>query len=153
MNQTLSLYQRLIRFPMGKTIFTRGLTFRAPYFASIHPLVTELHPGYCSVRVKDRRSIRNHIGSIHAGAMCTLSELVGGLAVETTIPSNLRWIPREMSVEYSKKAKGTLTAICEFDPQVLIPGDIRLPLDIKDESGDVVLMATITFYISERPAK
>ena len=151
MNSTLSLYHRLTKVPWGKNIFTRGLTFRAPYFASIHPLVVELRPGHCSVKMKDRRSVRNHIGSINAGAMCTLSELTGGLAVEATIPSNLRWIPKEMSVEYVKKARGTITGICEFNPDILLPGDVRLPIEIKDESGDTTLRAMILFYISQRP--
>lgn len=121
MNRTLSLYRRLTKIPLGKIIFSKGLTFRAPYFASIRPMVAELHSGYCRVKIKDRRSVRNHIGSINAGAMCTLSELTGGLAVEATIPSNLRWIPKEMSVEYVKKAKGTITGICEFNPDILVP--------------------------------
>ena len=77
MRGTLSLYQRLSKFPFGNTIFSWGVSLRAPYFASIHPLIIDLRPGYCRVRIRDRRSIRNHIGSIHAGAMCTLSELVG----------------------------------------------------------------------------
>lgn len=151
MNRTLSLYQRLTKIPLGNIIFSRGLAFRAPYFASIHPLVAELHPGYCRVQMKERRSVRNHIGSINAGALCTLSELTGGLAVEATIPSKLRWIPKEMSVEYVKKARGTITGICEFNPDKLVPGDVRLPFEIKDESGDTVLRAVILFNISERP--
>jgi hypothetical protein len=38
--------------------------------------------------------------------MFTLSELTGGLAVEASIPSNLRWLPKEMTVNYTKKAAG-----------------------------------------------
>ncbi len=151
MNSTLSLYTRLSKFPLGNAIFTKGLTLRAPYFGSIHPLVVDLRPGYCQVRIKDRRSIRNHIGTIHAGAMCTLSELVGGLAVDVSIPPNLRWIPREMTVHYLKKARGTLTAVCTLDPALLAPGDLSLPLEIQDGAGDTVLSANIIFYLSERP--
>jgi acyl-coenzyme A thioesterase PaaI-like protein len=152
MNKTLSLYQSCAKFPLGKITFSKGLTFRVPFFASIRPKITDLHPGHCRVKIKDRRSIRNHIGSINAGALCTLSELAGGLAVEASIPPNLRWIPKEMSVEYVKKAKGTITGICEFDPKILAPGDVRLPIKIQDKSGDVVLRASILFYLSERPA-
>lgn len=151
MNRTLSLYQKLTKFPLGKLIFSKGVAFRAPYFASIHALVTELRLGYCRAMIKDRRSVRNHIGSIHAGAMCTLSELTGGLAVDATLPPHLRWIPKSMSVEYVKKARGTIKGICEFNPDILVPGDVSLPLEIQDESGDVVLKAVILFYISERP--
>lgn len=151
MNSTLRLFRKLSKFPLGNAIFSKGVSLRAPYFASIHPLVVDLRPGTCEVRIKDRRSIRNHFGSVHAGAMCNLSELVGGLAVDVSLPSRLRWIPKEMNVRYLKKAKGTLTGICSFDPAVLVPGDISLPLEIRDEAGNAVLQATIIFYISERP--
>lgn len=149
MNKSLNLYKQISKFPLGNHIFTKGLTFRAPYFSTIHPLVIELSSGFCKVEIKDRRSIRNHIGTINAGAMCTLSELTGGLAVEASIPSNLRWIPKEMKVSYTKKAKGKLTGLCSFDPNLLVPGDIKLPIEIKNESGETVLNATILFYISE----
>jgi len=102
------------------------------------------------VGIKDRRSIRNHLGSIHAGALCTLSELTGGLAIEVTLLSNLRWIPRGMTVQYIKKARGNLVGECSVDPSVLTPGDVEVPLEIKDGLGDTVLNAVIVFNISER---
>ncbi len=150
MSSTLSLYKRFTRYPFGSAIISMALGFRAPYFSTIHPRVTQLRPGYCSVEIKERRSIRNHIGSINAGALCTLSELVGGLAVEATIPSSLRWIPKEMTVQYMKKAKGKLVGECSVDPGILTPGDISVPLKIKDETEETVLNAVIVFHISER---
>lgn len=150
MSGTLSLYERLARFPLGHIIFSRALAFRAPYFSTIHPHVTDLRSGYCRVEIKDRRSIRNHLGSVHAGALCTLSELAGGLAVEATLPSRLRWIPKEMTVQYIKKAKGNLVGKCSIDPSVLVPGDVRVHIDIKDVTGETVMNAVIVFYISER---
>lgn len=150
METTLNLYERFARFPFGSVLFSRALTIRAPYFSTIHPHITDLRRGYCRVEIKDRRAIHNHIGSIHAGALCTLSELTGGLAVDASIPSNLRWIPREMTVQYTKKAKGDLIGECSVDPDILFPGDVKVPLDIKDKMGDTVLKAVIVFYISER---
>ncbi len=150
MSGILSLYERFTGFPLGKILFSKGLSFRAPYFSTIHPRVTHLRSGYCQVEIKDRRSIRNHLGSIHAGALCTLSELTGGLAVEATLPFSLRWIPKEMTVQYIKKARGKLVGKCSIDPSVLVPGDVKVPLEIEDGAGDIVLNAAIVFYISER---
>ena len=150
MGTTLSLYEQFAKYPMGNILFSKALSFRAPYFSTIHPRVTDLHSGYCQVEIKDRRSVRNHLGSIHAGALCTLAELTGGLAVDATLPSNLRWIPKAMSVQYLKKAKGRLVGRCSIDPKTLVPGDINVPLDIKDASGQTVLNAVIVFYISEK---
>ena len=153
MSGTLTLYERFTRFPLGNTLFSKALSFRAPYFSTIHPRVTELRSGYCQVEIKDRWSIRNHLGSIHAGALCTLSELTGGLAVEATLPLNLRWIPKGMTVQYIKKAKGRLVGKCAVDPNTLVPGDIKVNIDIKDDSGETVLNAVIVFYISEKKEK
>jgi acyl-coenzyme A thioesterase PaaI-like protein len=150
MSNTLALYQRYTKWPFGKHLISAALGMRAPYFSTIHPLILELAPGLCRVEIKDLRSIRNHFGTIHAGAMCTLSELVGGLAVDASLPKDLRWIPKEMTVRYLKKAKGTLTAFCSFEPGILVPGDIPISLQIMDSSGENVLDATILFYISEQ---
>jgi uncharacterized protein (TIGR00369 family) len=150
MTSTLALYQRFTRLPLGGSLFNIGLTLRAPYFSTIHPRVTDLRPGYCRAVIKDRRSIRNHLGSIHAGALCTLAELTGGLAVEATLPPGLRWIPSEMTVQYVKKARGRLSGECSVDPTALVPGDVRVPLQIKDGAGDSVLKAEIVFHVSER---
>jgi uncharacterized protein (TIGR00369 family) len=150
MSSTLNQFNRFSRVPSGSNLFSKALSFRAPYFSTIHPHITDLRPGYCRVEIKDRRSIRNHLGSIHAGALCTLSELVGGLAVDATLPSNLRWIPRQMTVQYLKKARGDLVGECSVDPGILVPGDVDVPLGITDGKGDSVLKAVIVFYISER---
>ncbi len=153
MGATLSLYEQFTKYPMGNVLFSKALSFRAPYFATIHPRVTELRSGRCTVKIKDRRSIRNHLGSIHAGALCTLAELTGGLAIEATLPSNLRWIPKGMTVQYVRKAKGTLVGRCSVDRVALVPGDINVPLEICNESGEAVLNGVIVFYISERKDK
>jgi acyl-coenzyme A thioesterase PaaI-like protein len=150
MSGTLSLYERFTRFPLGTILFNRALGFRVPYVSTIHPDVTDLRSGYCQVEIKDRRSIRNHLGSVNAGALCLLGELTGGLAVEATLPSNLRFITKEMTVQFLKKAKGNLVGKCSVDPSVLVPGDVKVPVEIKDGTGDTVLNAMIVFYIGER---
>ena len=150
MSTTLTLYKQFIKYPFGGFLFSRALSFRAPYFSTIHPHVTHLRSGYCRVEINDRRSIRNHLGTVHAGALCTLSELTGGLAVEATLPLSLRFITKEMTVQFIKQAKGNLVGKCSVAPSVLVPGDVRVPVEIKDGTGDTVLNAVIVFYIGKR---
>ena len=152
MNKTLKIYRQLSRFPGGKWLFSRVLTLRAPYFATIHPQIQELGTGRSRVKIKDRRSIRNHLGSVNAGAMCTLSELTGGLAVDASISQDLRWIPKQMEVNYLKKAEGVLVGTCDIDPATLIPGEVDVEVEIADTSRSSVLRARINFYISRQPA-
>lgn len=153
MSRTLSLYERFTRYPLGNTIFSKALCFRVPYCSTIHPLVTGLRSGHSQIEVDDRWSIRNHIGTVHAGALCTMSELTGGLAVDTALPPNLRFIPREMTIQYIKKATGTLKGKCSIDSSAAVAGDIKVPVEITDNSGDTVVKAVIVFYISEKKDK
>lgn len=146
----LDAYQQITRFPGGKYLFNKLIGFKAPFFARIHPNVLELKRALSVVEIKDRRGVRNHIGSVNAGAMCTLAELSGGLALDAAIPGHLRWLPRSMTVAYLKKAKGTLIARCEFDPQIIHEGDIVVPLEILDPGNELVFTAEITFYISKK---
>jgi len=146
----LDSYQKIARIPGGKYLFNKLIGLKAPFFARIHPNVLELKRALSIVEIKDRRSIRNHIGSVNAGALCTLAELSGGLALDAAIPHDLRWLPRRMTAAYLKKAKGTLIARCEFDPQIIHEGDIVIPLEITDPGNDIVFTAEITFYISKK---
>ncbi len=146
----LDAYRKVTGFPGGKYLFNKLIGYKAPFFGTIHPNILELESALSVVEMKDRRSIRNHIGSVNAGAMCTLAELSGGLALDAAIPRDLRWLPRGMTVAYLKKANGTLTARCEFDPGIIREGDIVLPLKVYDPANEVVFTAEIVFYISKR---
>ena len=99
MGSIMEIYQRCERLPLGKALFSKLVCFKAPYFNSIRPRFLELGPGYCRIALKKRRSVTNHIGSVHAIAMCNLAELAAGTMVEAGIPGHLRWIPKGMTVK------------------------------------------------------
>ncbi len=150
MTTILNKYKKLTSYPGGRYLFNRIVGFTAPFFATIKPDIKQLEVGLCIVQVKDRRRIRNHIGTINAGAMCTLAELTAGMAVDASIPKSLRWIPKQMTVAYLKKARGTLKAVCKFDEDILQSGDIKIPVRLLNSADEEVFTATISFYISER---
>jgi acyl-coenzyme A thioesterase PaaI-like protein len=148
----LDTYKKVTNYPFGRFFFNKGIGFVSPFFGKLKPNVVDLKPAFCVVEMKDRRGVRNHIGTINAGAMCSLAELTAGMAVDAGIPSHLRWLPKAMSVSYLKKAKGTLRAKCEFDLGLLQKGDVAIPLEINDTENDKVFTAQITFHISEKRA-
>lgn len=148
----LSSWQRISKYPAGKWIFSTLLCWKAPYFSTIQPRFIELAPGYCEVVIKKRRAILNHLGTVHAAAMCNLAELVGGSMTDATIPSNFRWIPKGMTVEYLKKAKSDLRAVAKFEPIPQFSGASELPVRvvINDTNGIEVFHATISMWISPK---
>ena len=86
-SSVLSLYRRITRWPAGHWLFSRAGLSQAPYFATIAPRFVALEPGRCEVRIRDRRRVHNHIGTVHAIALCNLAELSAGVMTDATIPA------------------------------------------------------------------
>ena len=103
-------WERLENMPFGKTLFSRVICWKAPYFASISPCIEEFRPGFARVSMKKRRAVQNHIGTVHAIAMCNLAEMAAGTLTEISIPASMRWLPKGMQVEYLKKAETDVEA-------------------------------------------
>ena len=79
--------------PGDKWLFAR-LVYQGPYFVSID----RLEPGLCVGRIRHRRRLTNHLGTVHAIALCNLAELVRGIMVDASTPAGMRWIPKGMQL-------------------------------------------------------
>ena len=155
-NAILALHRRLLRWPGGRWLFSRLVCFKAPYFGSISPLVERLEPGRCEASLRHRRRVTNHIGTVHAIALCNLAELAGGLALEASLPPAMRWIPRGMEVEYLRKAVGTMRAVATpmEPPREAAQGhDLPVEVVVTDPAGEAVFRAVIRMWVSPRPPR
>jgi len=153
MKTILQRYNQLSQYPGGRALFGILVGLSAPFFGKIRPKFISLKPAYCETQIKDRWGVRNHLGTINAGALCSMAEMTGGLALDSTVDKSMRWIPRSMTVEYLAKATGTITAISEFDSTIVEEGDVVIPIIIKNTKQETVFKADITFYISLKKAK
>ena len=149
----LPLFRRLSSKPGGKWLFSRLVCLKAPYFASIAPRMELLEPGRAVATLRHRRAVTNHLGTVHAIALCNLAEFTGGLACDLSIPASMRWIPRGMTVEYLKKAVGSMraTATPAFAPRDAAEG-YELPFEVVVENpqGEAVFKASIAMWVSPR---
>ena len=151
MSPALIHWKRLHSRPLGKWLFSRLICWKAPYFATIAPRFEELGPGRARVSMKKRRAVTNHIGTVHAIAMCNLAELAAGTMTEVSIPSSMRWLPKGMTVEYVKKAQGDIEATATVGAIAEGPGrEVPVAVEMKDGAGEVVCRATITMWVAPR---
>jgi acyl-coenzyme A thioesterase PaaI-like protein len=152
----LHLYNRITRKPFGHWLFSRLICFKAPYFGSIKPRMTVLEPNRAEATIAHRRSVTNHLGTVHAIALCNLAEFTGGLMTDVSIPASMRWIPKGMSVEYLKKAVGAQRGVAtpEFPPREAAEG-YELPVNVvvTDTQGETVFKARISMWVSPKPAR
>ncbi|WP_300616758.1 hotdog fold domain-containing protein [Dokdonella sp.] len=151
-SQALRLFRRLGGSSPGRWLYSKLICRRAPYFASIAPRVEALAPGRCVVRIRDRRAVRNHIGTVHAIALCNMAELAGGLATDATIPGSARWIPKGMTVRYLAKARGEMTATAKVAAiaDASSAQDLHARVEVRDEGGTLVFDADIAMWVSPR---
>jgi uncharacterized protein (TIGR00369 family) len=147
----LALWNRLGNVPFGKAIFSRLLCWKAPYFSTIRPRFEELRPGYSRVSMAKRRAVTNHIGTVHAIAMCNLAELAAGTMTEISVPPGMRWLPKGMAVEYLKKAESDLEAHARAGEIAAGPGrEVPVTVEVKDRAGETVCRAVVTMWVSPR---
>lgn len=150
-NPAMALWKRCEGLPFGRAIFSRLICFKAPYFGSIRPRFEEFRPGYARVSMAKRRAVTNHIGTVHAIAMCNLAELAAGTMTEITIPPTMRWLPKGMAVEYLKKAETGVEAHASVGEIAEGPGrDVPVTVEVKDRAGETVCRAVITMWVSPR---
>ena len=153
---TLAMYRRLAKYSSSGWLFSRAVCFRAPYFASIKPLVTRLEPGLCVAEIPHRRAVQNHIGTVHAIALCNLAELTAGLVCEASLPTSMRWIPKGMEVDYVAKANGRMRAEARpAVPAVHAESGYELPIavSVTDPGGTEVFRARIRMWATPKPAR
>jgi len=148
-----ALWARLSPLPGGKRVCSWLLGRRVPYTCTIRPRVIELGGGHAKIQIADRRSVRNHLNSVHAVALANLAEVTSGLALLTGLPPNVRGIPVRLSIAYFKKARGLLTAEARCPlPDTSVDAEHDFETVVSDASGDVVARATVRWRLGPAPA-
>ena len=152
-NYVLSTYERLVKYPFGKRLFSWFTANKAPYFKTITPLVTELRPNHCEVVFKKRKIVQNHIGTVHVIAICNGLEMAMGFMCEASIPTHLRWIPKGMELTYPSKAGSDIRCVAEVTDDAWKPGNLPIKVTAYDINDNIVVCGTITVWVSEnRPS-
>lgn len=156
MNKAIKTFNSLKGIPFGKKIFSYIICSKAPYFKTIRPLFVELEPGKCVIFMKKRKSVTNHLKTVHAIAMCNLVELAGGLCTDVSIPEGIRWIPKGMTVEYLALAKTDLLGVCNIDVEKIkvwdLSKDYPAEVNLYDTSDKIVMRGVINIHLSQKRA-
>ncbi|HET7684701.1 MAG TPA: hotdog fold domain-containing protein [Marmoricola sp.] len=155
MANVLALHRTAQRVPLvGERLFSFAFAQVAPYFWSIRPRFTVIEPNHAEVVIPKRRGVQNHIGTVHAIALCNGLEAAMGVLAEASIPADRRWIPKGMEVSYTAKATSDITCIAETDPEQWTGGDPDVPVRVKGvrDDGTVVIEGVIRLWVTKKPA-
>lgn len=152
MPDVLRLWQLARRIPAGERVFSRAFAWRAPYFGTIRPRFTVVEPGHAELVIRNRRRVHNHLGTVHAIALCNGLEAAMGALAEASIPTDRRWIPKGMEVAYTAKATSDITCIAETEPHVWSAEDPDVPVQVRGvrDDGTVVIEGVIRLWVTPR---
>jgi acyl-coenzyme A thioesterase PaaI-like protein len=156
MANVADLYKKSSAIPIvGERLFSLAFAQKAPYFWSIRPRFTVIEPNHAELVIPKRRAVQNHLGTVHAIALCNGLEAAMGALAEATIPSHKRWIPKGMEVSYTAKATTDVVCIAETDPEQWTSDDPDLPVRVRGvrKDGTVVIEGVIKLYVTEKPAR
>ena len=152
MPSVLSLWNTMNRLPRGDRLFSIAFARKAPYFATIRPRFTDIRPNRAELLIPKRRRVHNHLGTVHAIALCNGLEAAMGALAEATIPADKRWIPKGMTVAYTAKATSDITCIAETDAAQWTSDDPNLPVRVRGvrEDGEVVIEGEIRLWVTPK---
>jgi acyl-coenzyme A thioesterase PaaI-like protein len=158
MSQVLTLWRKTQGIPVvGPWAFSFAFGQKAPYFATIRPRFTVLEPNHAELVIPKRRRVKNHIGTVHAIALCNGLEAAMGALAEATIPKDKRWIPKGMEVTYTAKATSDITCVAETDAAQwtsgALPdsgGDVHVRVRGVRDDGTPVIEGVIKLWVTDK---
>lgn len=153
--QTYALYRKLARLPQGKRLFSLAFARKAPYFRTVHPVVRDVRPNHAELTIANRKRVHNHIGTVHAIAVCNGLEAAMGLLAEATIPSHRRWLPKGLEVAYLAKSTTDLLCVAETDPSDWADDqdEVRVRVKAVRTDGVVVVEGVIPLHVTDKPKR
>ena len=103
--------------------------------------IEELTDGHAVISVKNKKNVRNHIGSVHAVASILIAESATGYVVGMNIPDSSVPVIKSIKAEYVKRASGDMRAVSSLtegqilDMQTQEKGETVVPVTVTDGDG------------------
>lgn len=136
----LNLLSTVIRVPLMSWLFGRVIKFAGTSKVQIEQLqFTE-----SKLKLKNRKIVQNHIGTVHAAATALLGESATGFLLGMHVPDDRIPLLKSMQVDYIKRCSGDLTAVATLTDQQI--ATIRV-----EEKGNVEIKVVITDEAAVEP--
>lgn len=150
-NLVREAWDRLAGLPGGKWAFSKAIGRIAPYSGTVGATVDELRPGFASVLLEDRPGVRNHLDCVHAIALVNLAEIAGNLALSYALAPDARFIVAGLSIDYVKKARGTIRAVGTCPEQLTSERrEYLVPVVLTNREGEVVAKSELRTLVGPK---
>lgn len=100
-------------------------------------------------RIKNRKKVQNHIGTVHAAAMALIAETATGMVVGMNVPDDKYLVIKTLKVDFLKRAVGSLTATAKLSEAQRLAilnedrGEVNVAVSVIDEEGKEPIECTM----------
>ncbi len=122
------------------TLFTSKVKFAGTTGVKIQKISNQ----QTILSLKNKKSVQNHIGGIHAIAAVVLAESATGIVFGMNVPDNCLPLLKSMKVHYQRRMQGDLKAIATLSAE-------QISLIEQQDKGDVVVSVLITDESGQQP--
>lgn len=135
-----------------------ALSLMSPFNRHLKARMLEWTDERAVVEVRRIRRVRNHVGSIHAGALFTLGETCAGLVIIRNFPfKHFRPLMSDVKVSYTKQARGDVVGEAIIPPadiarmhQTIMQGEvptIDVTTNIFNDQKEIVAVVTTAWQV------
>jgi acyl-coenzyme A thioesterase PaaI-like protein len=146
------------------TAVAAGLSQAIPFNVHLGLETITVAEDHGVVKLPDEESLRNHVGSQHAGGLFSAGEAASGAAFVGSfldIMGEITPLAESAEIAYRKLAKGEITATARFTEdreqlraKLAADGRVRFPIGVEmtDAEGTVVAEMTVKWYVRRNDA-
>lgn len=142
-NRFNTIVTKINRLPvfLRSFLLTKLFSTTVKYAGTSSIKIHEVSKYKALLSLKNRKSVQNHIGSIHAIAAALLAESATGIVFGMNVPDSKLPLLKSMAINYQRRMQGDLTAEASLTTEQVSQieqdekGAIEIAVVIHDESG------------------
>jgi acyl-coenzyme A thioesterase PaaI-like protein len=119
--------------------------------------IEELSDRRAVISLKNKKSVQNHIGSVHAVAAILIAESATGYVVGMNVPESSVPVIKTIKADYVKRAKGNMKAVASLTEeqvsamQTLEKGETTVLVVVTDADGkEPIVMEMVWAWTPKR---
>lgn len=135
--------------PLALKALQKIFDFKIPFNGPHGIKIKKITQAEAVAFLPNKRSNKNHLGTIHACAMATLGEFPAGLLlIKNLDAAKFRVVMTKLEASYLKRATTSLRGVCKTDEKQIrevldqlnqgIPGQIQMSSQIIDDKDQIV---------------
>jgi acyl-coenzyme A thioesterase PaaI-like protein len=127
------------------------LAWRVPFVGTARLQIEELSERRVVTRLRNRRRVRNHIGTLHAAAVTLAAETASGFAVGMNLPDDKLPLMKTLQVDFVKRNHGgirmtaSLTDEQKRQMREQAKGEMEVAVEALDDAGEATVQCRMVW--------